>query len=93
MASLHFQILSIDCMRLFIRVCVILSCMLWGTAQAVTQAQINTSASKVKQLKQDISNTESTISNLGGAASMPPHPSPEFATPIWRGRCQNCRAA
>ena len=64
MASLHFQILSIDCMRLFIRVCVILSCMLWGTAQAVTQAQINTSASKVKQLKQDISNTESAISNL-----------------------------
>lgn len=51
-------------MRLFIRVCVILSCMLWGTAQAVTQAQINTSASKVKQLKQDISNTESAISNL-----------------------------
>ncbi|HCB40540.1 MAG TPA: hypothetical protein DEP79_12640, partial [Gammaproteobacteria bacterium] len=38
--------------------------MLWGTAQAVTQAQINTSASKVKQLKQDISNTESAISNL-----------------------------
>lgn len=64
MASLHFQIKSIDCMKLSFRVWVILSCLLWGAAQAVTQAQINTSASSVKQLKRDISSTESAISSL-----------------------------
>lgn len=40
---------------------ILLSCMLWGTAHAVTQAQINTSASTVKQLKQEVANTETAI--------------------------------
>lgn len=43
------------------RACLIISCMLWGSAYAVTQSQINSSASTVKQLKQEVANTETTI--------------------------------
>ncbi|RLU03608.1 MAG: hypothetical protein D9N11_03310 [Ketobacter sp.] len=42
-------------------VCLLAGCMVWGSAYAVTQSQINSSASSVKQLKQEVANTEATI--------------------------------
>ncbi len=61
MVSFTFHILSMELTTKLLRLCVIASCMLWGTAHAVTQAQINSSAATVKQLKQDVKNTETSI--------------------------------
>ena len=43
------------------RLLTVLMCMLWGTAHAVTQAQINSSAATVKQLKQAMADSEAAI--------------------------------
>ena len=64
MASLTFQKLSNCYTKTQLHWLAMFACMLWGTAQAVTQTQINTSASTVKQLKVDVDETEAAISAL-----------------------------
>lgn len=64
MASLYFNKRFINRNRLQLHWLAWLSVLLWGTAQAVTQTQINTSASTVKQLKVDVAETEAAISSL-----------------------------
>ena len=61
MLSFSFQNLSRIMTKKQSRACLIIGCMLWGSAYAVTQSQINSSASSVKQLKQEVANTETTI--------------------------------
>lgn len=61
MVSFIFHILSIFFSKNWYRSVVFLACIVCSSTYAITQGQINTSASSVKQLKQEVANTESAI--------------------------------